>query len=235
MPCNKSTSAASWHSGLHHRFSVLFAHCLFRLSFALLSFRNWDLNSGEGSHLSLSHEPNPDFGDKFNHDEGQAEGQGIFVTMQGLPQRSAWMVIQTAFPLTLPAPCLAPPHSAQSREPRPGPGGHLEKKGPQGPFCPRLCKHGALVFACPHFTPSWEPIHLQHYSSCPLSWSHTHLLLGKEQGPFQTSMSSSSDTIQCSEPFHYMCLVSLKPAPLISQVGIFFHTAKAHFKMLSAK
>lgn len=68
-----------------------------------------------------------------------------------------------------------------------------------------------------------------------LSWSHTELLLGKEQDPFKASMGSSSVTTQCREPFHFLCHVSLKTGPLISQVDIFFHIVKAHFKLLSAK
>lgn len=77
------------------------------------------------------------------------------------------------------------------------------------------CQHRALFLAWLHPTPSQGTV-LQHYSSCPLSWSHTWLLLGKEQDLFQASKGSSSDAIRCREPFHYSCLASLKAAPLIS-------------------
>lgn len=78
--------------------------------------------------------------------------------------------------------------------------------------------------------PSAAPVSLQQYSSCPLACSHTRQLFAKEQDPFSASMGPLSVPIQCREPFHSVCLASLKTAPLISQVGIFFHIAKLILK-----
>lgn len=151
---------------------------------------------------------------------------------------ATWLALSLTFPKSEAA--------AQSREPSLvleitwscDPMFKCDKEDPQGFPSPQLKEHRHLFIAwtqtssCLHPMPSLQPL-LQHYNS--LSWSHTELLLGKEQDPFKASEGSSSVTTQCREPFHFLCHVSLKTGPLISQVDIFFHIVKAHFKLLSAK